>query len=38
MRLLLLSPSQLSAEQRRLYDDMRKGIEGNFKGFKASSF
>jgi hypothetical protein len=27
MRLPLFSPSELSAEQRLLYDDMRKGIE-----------
>src|ERR1700732_2034515 len=33
MRLPLVSPSDLSAEQRPLYDDMRKGIETNFKGF-----
>ena len=35
MRLPLMSPSTLSADQRRLYDDMRKGIEQNFKGFTA---
>jgi hypothetical protein len=35
MRLPLISPSDLSPEQHRLYDDMRKGIETNFKGFKA---
>jgi 4-carboxymuconolactone decarboxylase len=35
MRLPLLSPAQLSADQRPLYDDMRKGIEANFKGFTA---
>ena len=35
MRLPLLPPSQLSASQRPLYDDMRKGIEANFKGFIA---
>ena len=35
MRLPLLSPSALSQEQRPLYDDMRKGIETNFKGFTA---
>ena len=35
MRLPLLSPSELSPEQRPLYDDMRKGIETNFKGFVA---
>jgi 4-carboxymuconolactone decarboxylase len=35
MRLPLMSPSALNSEQRRLYDDMRKGIETNFKGFTA---
>jgi 4-carboxymuconolactone decarboxylase len=35
MRLALMSPSALNSEQRRLYDDMRKGIEANFKGFTA---
>jgi alkylhydroperoxidase family enzyme len=30
-----MSPSALNSEQRRLYDDMRKGIETNFKGFTA---
>jgi 4-carboxymuconolactone decarboxylase len=35
MRLPLLSPAQLGADQRPLYDDMRKGIEANFKGFTA---
>ncbi len=35
MRLPLVSPSNLSPEQRPLYEDMRKGIETNFKGFKA---
>lgn len=35
MRLPLLPPASLSAEQRPLYDDMRKGIETNFKGFTA---
>ena len=35
MRLPLFSPSELSPEQRPLYDDMRKGIETNFKGFIA---
>ena len=33
MRLPLLPPSNLGAEQRHLYDDMRNGIEANFKGF-----
>ena len=35
MRLPLMSPSALSSEQRRLYDEMCKGIEANFKGFTA---
>lgn len=35
MRLPLLPPADLNAEQRPLYDDMRKGIETNFKGFTA---
>lgn len=35
MRLPLLSPAKLSSEQRPLYEDMRKGIETNFKGFTA---
>jgi 4-carboxymuconolactone decarboxylase len=35
MRLPLSSPSELSPEQRPLYDVMRKGIEANFKGFIA---
>jgi 4-carboxymuconolactone decarboxylase len=35
MRLPLISPADLSPEQRPLYDDMRRGIETNFKGFKA---
>jgi 4-carboxymuconolactone decarboxylase len=35
MRLPLMSPSALSSEQRRLYDDMPQGIERNFKGFTA---
>jgi len=35
MRLPLLSPSELSPEQRQLYENMRKGIEANFKGFIA---
>jgi 4-carboxymuconolactone decarboxylase len=35
MRLPLMSPSTLSPERRRLYDDMRNGIEANFKGFIA---
>jgi len=35
MRLDLLQPADLSSEQRRLYNDMRSGIENLFKGFKA---
>ncbi|MGP8121363.1 MAG: carboxymuconolactone decarboxylase family protein [Xanthobacteraceae bacterium] len=35
MRLPLLDPSDLSPAQRPLYDDMRTGIETNFKGFTA---
>jgi 4-carboxymuconolactone decarboxylase len=35
MRLPLLSPTDLSPEQHELYDDMRSGIESNFKGFQA---
>jgi 4-carboxymuconolactone decarboxylase len=35
MRLPLISPADLTSEQRPLYADMRRGIETNFKGFKA---
>jgi 4-carboxymuconolactone decarboxylase len=35
MRLPLLLTAELSANQRPLYDDMRNGIEANFKGFIA---
>lgn len=35
MRLNVISPSKLSAEQKPLYQDMRQGIETNFKGFVA---
>ena len=35
MRLNFVPPAKLSAEQKPLYDDMRKGIEANFKGFVA---
>ena len=35
MRLPLIPPTDLAGEQRQLYDDMRKGIEANFKGFTA---
>jgi alkylhydroperoxidase family enzyme len=30
-----ISPAELSPEQRPLYDDMKEGIEKNFKGFTA---
>jgi alkylhydroperoxidase family enzyme len=33
MRLPLIEPADLSPEQRPLYDDMRAGIEKNFRGF-----
>ena len=35
MRLPLIPPQELNAEQRTLYQDMKKGIEANFKGFTA---
>jgi 4-carboxymuconolactone decarboxylase len=35
MRLPLIPPAQLTPEQRPLYEDMKKGIETNFKGFTA---
>lgn len=35
MRLPLISPTKLNAEQRPLYDDMRSGIDRHFKGFTA---
>ena len=35
MRLPPIPPSDLTPEQRVLYDDMRRGIEANFKGFRA---
>lgn len=35
MRLPLIAPANLTAEQRALYEEMRKGILANFKGFKA---
>src|SRR5476649_145828 len=34
MRLPLITPADLSAEQKPLYDDMRKGIASNFNAFK----
>jgi alkylhydroperoxidase family enzyme len=33
MRLPILSPAELSDEQKPLYDDMKSGIEAHFKGF-----
>ena len=35
MRIPLINPKNLTAEQKPLYDDMKSGIEGHFKGFKA---
>jgi 4-carboxymuconolactone decarboxylase len=35
MRLPLIPPAALKPEQRPLYQDMKKGIEQNFRGFKA---
>ncbi|KQN82178.1 hypothetical protein ASE90_10840 [Sphingomonas sp. Leaf67] len=34
MRLPLIQPSDLTSEQRPLYDDMRKGIASNFNAFQ----
>ncbi len=34
MRLPLISPDDLTSEQKSLYDDMRKGIASNFNAFK----
>ena len=34
MRLPLIPPAELTAEQRPVYDDMKAGIEKNFSGFK----
>jgi hypothetical protein len=34
MRLPLISPDQLTSQQRSLYDEMRKGIASNFNAFK----
>lgn len=34
MRLPLIPPDQLTAEQRPLYEDMKKGIASNFNAFK----
>ena len=36
MRLNQLPTSELSPEQKPLYDDMRRGIESHFKGFVAT--
>jgi len=33
MRLPIIPPSNLNAEQKPLYDDMRHGIAANFQGF-----
>lgn len=35
MRLNFINPAQLSPEQKPLYNDMKSGIENNFKGFQA---
>ena len=35
MRLPLISPSDLTSEQRAVYEDMRAGIEQNFQGFSS---
>jgi hypothetical protein len=35
MRLPLIAPKDLTAEQRPLYEDMKKGIETKFRGFSA---
>jgi 4-carboxymuconolactone decarboxylase len=35
MRLKCIPPANLTAEQKPLYNDMKSGIETNFKGFKA---
>ena len=35
MRLPLITPADLTPEQKALYDDMRKGIVSNFNAFKA---
>lgn len=37
MRLPLIPPAALSAEQKPLYDDMRKGIAKNFNAFKVEN-
>jgi len=35
MRLPLIAPKELNPDQRLLYEDMKKGIETNFRGFSA---
>lgn len=35
MRLPLIAPTELTPEQKALYDEMRKGISSNFNAFKA---
>jgi len=37
MRVPLIEPNQLKPEQRPIYEDMRVGIEKNFRGFQAVS-
>ena len=37
MRLSPVPATELNATQRPLYDDMRRGIEANFRGFVAIS-
>jgi alkylhydroperoxidase family enzyme len=37
MRLPLIAPEDLTAEQKPLYEDMRKGIAGNFNAFQTLS-
>jgi hypothetical protein len=37
MRLPLIAPQNLDAEQRPLYDEMRKGIASNFNAFKVEA-
>ena len=37
MRLPLIAPADLTAQQKPLYDDMRKGISGSFNAFKTEA-
>src|SRR5271170_5561371 len=37
MRLPLIAPADMTAQQKSLYDDMRKGIASNFNAFKVLS-